>query len=234
MSAKDRELPPDLAEVIALARASATTRTMPEQVKPCASGCRELVYGGGPCAKCERAAMESRRAERQARALVPAHFWWASFDAPELRARVKSDLAVAKAKQIAVTARDVVILGPPATGKTSLASAMLRAWLGATRKAAAFRLACELASARIANALRGEAPHVDEAMGASLLVVDDLGGEAVIPTSPLSEILQVRFAHERPTWVTTSMSKAEATARYGAGVARRIFDGATRIATGGA
>jgi hypothetical protein len=88
---------------------------------------------------------------------------------------------------------------------------------------------------RSINALgRGEASLVEQAMEwAGVVLLDDLGNPSRDPPmSAVPDVILERHDAERPTWVTTWMTADEVEQRYGAGVARRIFEGATIIDCG--
>jgi hypothetical protein len=87
--------------------------------------------------------------------------------------------------------------------------------------------AFRLAKARASHPLgEGEAPLVAKALAASLLVVDELGGEDDRHGTAVREVLHERHAENLPTWVTTGVGPREIAARYDGGIARRLFEGA--------
>lgn len=149
-----------------------------------------------------------------------------------------------------------VLVGPSTAGKTSVACAMLAHLLvGVERDAGRPRAAAALGPTLIDRALeeaitmaagvrftpaywpakaraqtplgRGEAPAVDAAIEATVLVLDDLGAEPV-RSSAIAEILFERHHHERPTIVTTKLNGAEIAEQYaefdGEGIARRLYE----------
>lgn len=127
----------------------------------------------------------------------------------------------------------VVFIGPPGSGKSSLVSAMYRA---AAEAETSFRAlgryrwmsAHQLAKARAIHPLgEGEAPAVEAAICAPLLVLDELGGEDPRHSSAVAEVLYERHAERRKTWITTGVGSKEIAARYGGGIARRVFEHAT-------
>jgi DNA replication protein DnaC len=163
---------------------------------------------------------------------VPAHYQWARFSAGELAQRVARKDAVAEAQQAFRQPR-VALCGEWASGKTSLAVAMLRAHVLAARGKGALFVRCyRVAQARIQHAAgHGEAPLVEEAVRAPLVLLDDLGGERDTAVSPVADIIFERHAEDRPTWVTTGFTKQQLVGRYGAGVVRRLFERCVIIRT---
>jgi HAMP domain-containing protein len=160
---------------------------------------------------------------------IPQAFQWARFSAPELALRAGPAAASGYREALWRTPR-LVFVGPAGSGKTSLAVACLRRWVFENARAAAFFHACELGMARIQHpAGRGEPELVDRAVKWPLVLLDDLGSERGIAGCAVPDVIQLRHAAERPLWVTTGLSRTAVVARYGAGIARRVFEGATVI-----
>jgi len=156
---------------------------------------------------------------------VPARYAWATLEAPELASRVANPTATMVARASLRAAR-VVLLGGAGAGKTSLACAMLHAIAQTTRGACVFAGAYWVAKARAEMPLgRGEAPIIDDAIAARCLLLDDLGLEQARSTG-VEEVIYERHAAGRQTIVTSGFSGKELAARYGDGIARRIFGGA--------
>jgi hypothetical protein len=148
---------------------------------------------------------------------------------------------IARAK-ISFQSRRVVLVGPPGSGKTTLAVAMLRACVEAARpkpppgrytllgRPAAHRYTSshKLAKARAMHPLGdGESPVIAEAMACPLLLIDELGGEDQRHASAVAEVIYERHAANKATWITTGAGSNEIATRYGGGIARRILEGAT-------
>lgn len=159
-------------------------------------------------------------------------FAWASLDAPELATRVLDARAVDVVRRGIGAAPVVTFLGPAGIGKTSLACALARALAlrgeFPERGEFLFVTALELVAARAGHPLgRGEAPLVAAALGADLVILDDLGAEDGRSTggAALAELIHARHAGLRRTLVTTGFGPDDLTARYGAGVKRRLLDG---------
>lgn len=159
---------------------------------------------------------------------VPPLFRWAILSAPELVQRCPE--RAVRIGKLAVACDRVVLVGPSGAGKTSLATAMLRA---STRWDRRWMPARALACARAAFGLGdGEPPLVERALACDLLLLDDLGSENRIPTSPVADVIAERHERLKATWVTTWMRENDVAQRYGEGIARRLFEGATVIDCG--
>jgi DNA replication protein DnaC len=162
---------------------------------------------------------------------IPASYRWARFSAPELRQRVPAP-ALAFA-QDAWRHDRVCLMGASRAGKTSLAVAMLRRWASHASRAGVFVHAYRLGVARILHpAGHGEPELVELAMRAPLVLIDDLGGERDHAVSALPDALVERHAENRPTWVTTGLTREQLVKRYGQGIVARVFERATVIHVG--
>jgi len=156
---------------------------------------------------------------------IPEPLRWASLQAPELRRRVARERAIAEG-EAALGAPAVVLVGPSGSGKTTLACALLRAWEAKhPRRRAVFALATRLAVARIEHGFgHGQAPEIERALEAGLLLLDDVGTEGHSAWNAVPDVILERVTYGRPIWVTTWMSPEQAAQRYGDGVARRLFE----------
>lgn len=168
-----------------------------------------------------------------------------AFDAAELDAAWLATLVGATAMQQArssLTSGQVTFLGLPGSGKTSLAVAMLRAVLRAEVATAGPRWKAThlyvssfaLAKARSSAPLGSEAPLIERALSAPLVIVDEFGGEDPRHASAVKEVVYERHAQDLPTWVTTGVGPREIADRYGGGIARRVFEDAVVFKLGGA
>lgn len=172
---------------------------------------------------------------------VPRSYRWARRSAPELAKRVGrlrledgSDTTVARVLDEARTLSGAVLTGPAGSGKTSLACAMLEEWVTANERAAVFEHGFRIGAARIQNkAGTGEAPIIDRAMRAWLLLIDDVGSERDTANNAMLDVVFERHAEEMPLWVTTGLTSSQLATRYGAGFLRRITERATLIRVGG-
>jgi DNA replication protein DnaC len=175
---------------------------------------------------------EQRRAALSAlETTIPASYRWARFSAPELRQRVPA-AALAWAEEAWRHDR-VCLMGASRAGKTSIAVAMLRCWVSHANRPAAFVHAYRLGVARILHpAGHGEPELVECAMRTPLVLLDDLGGERDHAHSALPDLLVERHAENRPTWITTGMTREQLVKRYGQGIVARVFERATVIRVG--
>ncbi len=165
-------------------------------------------------------------------ASIPKRFQWATFKTLELRARVKPESAYEQAETLAKL--PAVLTGNAGFGKTCLGCALLRRFARTLGKTGHFADAIDLAYARRLHPLgKGEAPEVLAAMNAGVLFLDELGAEQGIDQT-IEQIVRARHSHDRPTIFATPHSPTALVSRYGDGVARRIFEGASVIVLGAA
>jgi DNA replication protein DnaC len=147
------------------------------------------------------------------------------------------------------TANTIVLVGPAGSGKTSLATALLveRAVAAVEpedpygdpyrtrRDEGMFVTTFALAKARREHQLgKGDAGIITHATDAIILLVDELGAEANRGDTAVPEVIHERHAWDRPTIYTTPFELDELERRYGSGIARRVFEGASVIRLGGA
>lgn len=223
---------------------SSDTATLEEVLKkitaphPCPRCRRPDVAHPGLCGECmgidQRLALErerEREAARLARRVVaareelPRRRQWASFEAPELLSRVRSTRAIQLARG-AIDEPMVTLVGGAGTGKTSLAVCLMLSKIEAGKRTAFFVDAADLALARMQWAIgRGEAPIVERALEADVLVIDDLGAEPITSGNrTLAELVRKREANDAHTVITTGLSRQQIGEGYGGGVARRLFE----------
>lgn len=215
----------------------------------CAICSGEAVPGYALCEPCQREAINRERGRRvgKARATIPDTCRDAGFGTDTLRARVCSgdratyERAIAGAWTWAKSPVDTLtILGGAGRGKTSLAAAVALAVCDAGASADATDAAydrarrvlwvdvSDLAAARRRHSLGAdEAPLVRRAIGASLLVIDELGterGDSGWTTDAVRDVIWARFGERRPTVVTSPLDRAALGAKYGGGGERRLFE----------
>lgn len=186
-----------------------------------------------PCWTCTR---ELERRSDKTRALadctrtIPAAYAWSALNAPELPERVKAHASLKTLSQLILAAANVVFVGPAGAGKTSFAVACLRERLS---EGGIYVSAVHLGQASIRHkAGQGDAPIVEQAATAPLVLIDDVGSEAPTAVSALPEVIFRRHEHALPTWVTTGLKFRDMQARYGDGIARRIVERAMVVKLG--
>lgn len=135
----------------------------------------------------------------------------------------------------AIGAMMMLLTGPTGSGKSTLAGGVVgelvhRALSGdddARRMISNFMWvsAGDLARARAEHRLGdGECRPVERAKRVRLLVLDDLGSERADRDGAIVDVLWARHEGERPTIVTTGLTRAQIVARYDAGLARRLVE----------
>lgn len=217
---------------------------MPEPTfEPC-TRCGELTTGGGACWECQQADLARERRRDDLRALDAAlrthapRYADASFrNLQALLARVTPPTAVQVAPRKPADAPLVVLVGAPGAGKTTLGVAILRAYASEIPGVSRFIRAKQLGRARIEHrAGDGEPAIVEDAIGAAALMLDDVGAETHERTlNAVPDIVDERHVRmakggaPRPTIITTGLTREELVARYDAGFARRVLEGALVI-----
>lgn len=191
----------------------------------------------------QRVEREERRVKRMSRVLdsMPPRYRGIDLDASPLMSRVVRSKAIGEARD-AIGKEDgpgtITIVGGAGSGKTTLAAAIIgtvvqRAIADTTGKDyftwaaenAFWVSAPELARARPGQKLgEGEAPLVERAMGASLLVLDDVGMERQDIGGAIFDTIYSRHDAELVTVITTGLSSAELGLKYGDGVTRRMIE----------
>lgn len=167
------------------------------------------------------------------RAGIPEGYRWAALGRPELRAAVKLARNGPTFEEVLDSIRSaerVVISGPQGSGKTSLATALLRErvpdalWISARK----------LGTARIQHAAgHGEPPLVTRASEVGVLLLDDVGEEQKTATNAVPDVIDERFARGLPTWITTGRNGGEIAELYGGGIMRRAYERAFILRLGG-
>jgi DNA replication protein DnaC len=188
--------------------------------------CGDPLRGPTLCGRCRRhrEEMEQEMARYDS---IPEAFRELTFGSEALGARVRCAAAIESARR-AIDAPWVILEGATGLGKTSLAAAMMRAWLATHRgpgENAYFAMGPRVATARAQHGFgRGEPEEVRRALGATLVVLDELPSEGPPSSfSTIHDIIYERHAARHQTFVTTWMNPKEAELRYGDGVKRRLF-----------
>lgn len=202
----------------------------------------------------EAAALARQAEEREARDREWRERRWASLVPPKYRDAHNPEALKARVARVSISGRQllpadavraivrhegpVVLTGIAGSGKTSLAVAALRQVFEDTysdrgRELVGYATASSLGTARIQHpAGQGEAPLVDRAMGVDLLLLDDLGNERQTQTNATPDVILQRYEDDLRTWVTTGETSQQLAAKYGAGVARRVFERALVVQCG--
>lgn len=185
-----------------------------------------------PCWDCSRYAdRRAQDAEQRNLALasIPPHYAWARLGTSELAKRVQAKEPLETLAKRILASERVVFAGPSGAGKTSFAIACLRE----RAPYGIFVSAMDLASARIqSRAGDGEAPTVDLAKRAPLVLIDEVGGEEKTSTNAVKPVIWKRLDNDLPTWITTGFNRSELLAMYGDGGLRRLTENATIIQLG--
>jgi DNA replication protein DnaC len=235
----DRDRPMSLEETSAAAQAAlehmrrvgrggSNGRDLPPAICACGAS---VLFAGLACRQCEdreRRKQEHAAAAAETSAGLPARYRWCSFDAPELRFRVKDQRAFDRVKAAAddMTIDRLVLIGPTGVGKTILSSAFLVRRCHRLARVGHFTTSYTLSAAR-AYARLGETPaDIVAAIEAECLVLDDLGAEGIAPNSAIPEVLHERHSRLQCTVVTCGFTVEQVRGRYGDGLRRRLIENA--------
>ena len=145
----------------------------------------------------------------------------------KLRTLVKDPTAVDRVDAaLAARVDRILLIGDAGLGKTLLAVHVLGSGAYGRGLRGVFVDAYSLAFAR-ANGRLGEEPElVRRARDAGVLVIDDLGAEPNVASSPIPEVIHHRHAATAMTVITSGFPLDALEARYGAGVFRRLVEDA--------
>jgi hypothetical protein len=208
--------------------------------------CGAPVDGAKSCRSCDLRGTFDRLL-RVTRKSVPPRFRW-SFDVTpnELLERVQASPELVRRALTQPPSTSLVFYGGTGTGKTSLACAMLDAWVRlepGKRTGAIFVQSSDLSRARARYKLGAdEAPEVTQAMTCPLLLLDELGGRGENDRDGcITDVVWARTNAELPIWVTCGLGAegqtpeqfAEVLAkRYDGGFVRRLLDHGKRVQLG--
>ena len=216
--AKLRELAEEHAKVCKLPECERCDRYL------CADGCGTRVPSR--FRRCDACAKD--RGLARWRAMVPPEHVDVKFSSPLLGKLIAPEVLELLDVPPGELRPRVTLLGDAGAGKTSLAVAILRRNL-VKHGGELFVKAPALAVARSLHPLgQGEAPLVAQALSTRFLVLDELGLESSQPAhaSLIGEVIDTRHAARLPTVVTSGLTDKEIGARYGGGIARRLFEDA--------
>lgn len=204
--------------------------------------CGTPFDGARPDASCDacRAKAKFVAALGKLRDAVPDRFHWCLTQEPDVDlvgARVKASPELVRRALERPPTGDMMLVGDTSAGKTSLAVAMLVAWVRQdpdARAAARFAESWWLAGAAARHPLgQGEAPDITAAKRAPLLVIDDLGSEIDDRRGVIAEVVFQRHNKTLPMWVTTGFDTDYLVGRYGSQVVRRIIELGKLVKLGG-
>jgi len=205
--------------------------------------CGVDVDGAMQCRECS-AAEWAAEAIKPTVASIPPRFSWAVNATRELlERRVKGPATLVIRGLSAPPTTNLLFTGPTGSGKTSLAVAMLCAWVRAEptpRRGALFAEASWLSRARARHKLgQGEAELVEQCFAAPLLLLDDLGQEREDRDGCITDVVYKRSALDLPTWVTCGLAGGDLATfadhlsrRYDGGFVRRILESGKRVELG--
>jgi len=149
------------------------------------------------------------------------------------RAEVKHERLIAFAEGYEPSRGNVLIVGKSGVGKTTVVAAAAHRLLGEAFAAldtsapilnATWLSAPAFARARRETRLGAQNHLLEQAIAASLLILDELGGESSHDAGWLNEIADERYKARRPTLTTSGFDLAALSARYGAGCTRRLVE----------
>jgi DNA replication protein DnaC len=162
---------------------------------------------------------------------------WARVDDPEFPKRITNERLIGLATKWTPAAGSALILGPSGIGKTSAVVALIRRLMEVNRmvvrdvfgvyeydigvlKRFVWTTGAEIANARDESRLGDEPLVLHRAKSATLLAIDEVGSEPA--SNNLMEVVDVRYAHHKPTIVTSGKTVEEFSKRYGDGLVRRL------------
>lgn len=205
--------------------------------------CQKPVDGAATCQECASAEWTAEALRPTIASIPPRFTWCASATQELLESRVKGPPALVTRGLAVPPSTNLLFTGPTGAGKTSLAVAMLCAWVRAepsTRRGALFVEASWLSRARARHKLgQGEAELVEQCLAAPLLLLDDLGQEREDRDGCITDVVYGRSSLDLPTWVTCGLAGGDLATfadhlsrRYDGGFVRRILESGKRVELG--
>lgn len=170
----------------------------------------------------------------------------ARVESPEFAAKCRSKRLRLFAAQYAIERGSAALLGPSGIGKTTACVALVHRLIDE-------EIAAEIASkgaqppahvlasgivwtsaraivfARRTHELGSDPPLLARCIGASILLIDELGSEPHDRDGDLFGVIDARYAQSRPTVITSGLTAAEFDARYGTALLRRITERGAKI-----
>jgi hypothetical protein len=205
--------------------------------------CKCPVDGATQCRECSAAEWLASSLRPTADSIPPRFGWAVSASRELLESRVRGPATLVVRGLAAPPSTNLLFTGPTGAGKTSLAVAMLCAWVRAepsARRGAVFVEASWLSRARARHKLgQGEAALVEACCEAPLLLLDDLGQEREDRDGCITDVVYKRSALDLPTWVTCGLAGGDLgsfaehlSRRYDGGFVRRILESGKRVELG--
>lgn len=190
-------------------RDSAAARAVAAKAKPCQARMREIS-----------ALLRFAR-------VCPVEWTYTATEA-EIEAKLAHPALVKVAAEPDATTRSALLLGPSKIGKSTACALALRRHVAAGGQVAAvWDYARALANvARLHPLGAGEAPELERARRAELLILDDLGLEK--DPGEIVDVLHARYEAGLVTWTTSGLSLDELRQRYGEALVRRLVEGRNR------
>lgn len=205
--------------------------------------CKQPVDGSTQCRGCSEAECAADSVKPTTDSIPPRFAWAVTATRELLESRVRGPATLVVRGLTVPPSTNLLFTGPTGAGKTSLAVAMLCAWVRAepsARRGAIFVEASWLSRARARHKLgQGEAELVERCCVAPLLLLDDLGQEREDRDGCITDVVYKRSSLDLPTWVTCGLAGGDLATfadhlarRYDGGFVRRILETGKRVELG--
>jgi hypothetical protein len=205
--------------------------------------CETPVNGATQCRECSGAEWLAASMKPTTDSIPPRFQWAVNASHELLLSRVRGSAALLARGITSPPSTNLLFTGETGAGKTSLAVAMLAAWVRAepsARRGAVFVEASWLSRARARHKLgQGECELVETCFAAPLLLLDDLGQEREDRDGCITDVVYKRSSLDLPTWVTCGLAGADLgsfaehlSRRYDGGFVRRILETGKRVELG--